>query len=278
MNIKSCLFIVSTLAVLVEIAPEISAQAAVVTYSGIDENSPIAGPFPNSATAYSNFLSGAAAFGTTAVETFATQPLGVAGPLTVLPVSTQYTIPNGAGSYTLNAPNSGACFSGASTCSGNNQSGFPVSSGDSVFLGISPNSSFGSSTAFTFANPTNSFGFFFSGANSYLGGQFQVSFNDGANELLSIPFASLGGAGFFGFTDTVALTAVTIMRTASGDSVGIDNVTFNSGSEVSTPPVSAVPLPGALALMASVLAGGAGFAGLRRRKGKRTTVAVSTTV
>ena len=116
------------------------------------------------------------------------------------------------------------------------------------------------------------FGFFFSGANSFLGGQFQVSFDDGANELLPVPFAQLGGAGFFGFTDTVALTAITIMRTASGDSVGIDNVTFNSSSLVTNP--SPVPVPGALALMASVLAGGAGFAGLRRRKSKRTTVAV----
>ena len=110
------------------------------------------------------------------------------------------------------------------------------------------------------ANPTNSFGFWATGIQTFFGDIFTVSFNDGIDQLLNIAINASGGAQFFGFTDTSLFSSVTISRPCDGtngcDYWGLDNIAFN---------VAPVPLPAALPLLLSGL-GALGFAGWRRRK------------
>jgi hypothetical protein len=109
----------------------------------------------------------------------------------------------------------------------------------------------------TFNNtvPTHSFGFFLTGIQAGTGTT-TVTFNDGANQSLTIVNNINGGAQYFGFTDTDPFSSVTI--THGGDIWGIDVVRFN---------VSAVPGPVAGAgLPGLALAFGGLLAWWRRRQ------------
>jgi len=220
MNLKTILF--SALA----IAAASGAQAAIITYSGQDDGAPVSGPFPNSNTAASSFLTAAAAFGPVYTETFDTIPVGT-----------------GAGGGTFSIP-------GVSDSVSSNVYGFPVSG--SNFLAFD-----GGSATFTFDDPTNSFGFYTTGVQTVFTSVFTVTFNDGASETRNIPINVNGGASYFGFTDSIAIKSVTVTN-ISDDAWAVDNVSFNAGT-------SAAPEPSTWAMM-SLGFGGLAFAGYRTRK------------
>lgn len=235
MNLKTILF--SALA----IAAASGAQAAIITYSGQDDGAPVSGPFPNSNTAASSFLTAATAFGPVYTETFDTIPVGTgAGGGT-------FSIPGA--SVSLNTTYS-APFGGVSDSVSSNVYGFPVSG--SNFLAFD-----GGSATFTFDDPTNSFGFYTTGVQTVFTSVFTVTFNDGASETLNIPINVNGGASYFGFTDSIAIKSVTVTN-ISDDAWAVDNVSFNAGT-------SAAPEPSTWAMM-SLGFGGLAFAGYRTRK------------
>jgi hypothetical protein len=109
----------------------------------------------------------------------------------------------------------------------------------------------------TFDNPQVGFGF----DTADLMGSFNVQIFSGATVLSNQTFS---GARFYGFQDSSAdITSVTITGAAAGGNVigfDLDNFTYNA-----TPTVSAVPVPAALPLFATGLAG-LGLLGWRRKK------------
>ena len=161
---------------------------------------------------------------------------------------------DGSGTFTVNSLDTGSNFGISDTPQCGNLCGFNVGGG-SKFLSMA-----GGTVTFDMTNPTNSFGFFATGIQTAYGNVFTVSFNDGASQTLNIPLNVNGGNQYFGFTDTVAFTSVTISRPADAnggyDYWGIDNVSFNVG---------ATPLPATLPLFASGL-GALGLFGWRRKK------------
>ena len=91
----------------------------------------------------------------------------------------------------------------------------------------------GAGTSITFNNNylTNSFGAYFTG----LSGTVVIKFNDGTNQLLTIPsLGSSGGVEYWGFTDTSTFSSFTITD-VSGDSFGIDGISFNDATPTPAP-------------------------------------------
>jgi hypothetical protein len=235
MNLKTILL--SVLAV----AAASGAQAAIVTYSGQDDGAPVSGPFPNSNTTASSFLTAAAGFGPVYTETFDSIPVGTAA------LGGTFSIPGA--SVSITTPFSEP-YGGVSSTVQGNVYGFPISG--SNFLAFDA----GSAT-FTFNQPTNSFGFYTTGVQTVFTSVFTVTFNDGVSETLNIPINVNGGASYFGFTDTVAISSVTVTN-LSNDAWAVDNVSFNAGT-------SAAPEASTWAMMGLGFAGLA-FAGSRTRK------------
>jgi PEP-CTERM motif len=113
------------------------------------------------------------------------------------------------------------------------------------------------SATFTFANPTNVFGSYFTGLQTTLGTTLTIQFSDGASQTLNLPVQNNGGAQFFGFTDTSYFNSLTINRPGN-DAWGMDNVTI--ATAITT---AAVPEPESYAMMLL----GLGFVGaIARRK------------
>jgi hypothetical protein len=107
------------------------------------------------------------------------------------------------------------------------------------------------------SSPTKSFGSYFSG----LGVPLTVTFNDGVPETLTIPAGPPnGGVEYWGFTDTLGFTSITITQgacTANCDNFGMDGIVFNNSID------NSIPKPGSLALLGFGLGG---LAALRRRR------------
>jgi hypothetical protein len=223
------------------------AVAGIVTFSGSDDGAPITGPFPNSAAAQTNFLAAASALGPTNTITFENLPLGYYTP---------FTAATGV-SVAINAPNFGDGFSGISTTTFGNLYGFNTTPGGSKWLGFPE----GSAT-FSFASPTQSFGFYLTGVQTLFSSSIDVTFSDGSSQDLNAPINVNGGASYFGFTDAGKSIASVTITNIGNDAWGIDDVTYNSS------PV-ATPEPASICLMGMGIGMGLAGYGWRRRKAAR---------
>lgn len=216
-----------------------AASASTITFLGQDSGAPITGPFPNSAVAAANFAAATLIYGTTNILTFETVAQGVYTPIAAAPgVSIALTGP----------VDCSAALCGVSKVGlGSNVYAFNTTSGGSAFLARSA----GTAT-FTFATPTNSFGVWLTALQTLYTsfGDMTVTFNDGSPQTLIVPANVNGGAQFFGFTSTVALSSVTLTN-LTNDAWGIDDVTYNDGAGAPGP--APVPEPASLVLLGTGL-------------------------
>lgn len=208
----------------------LSQAGTITTFSGSDVGAGPTDPRPNSDAAAASFDAAASSLGSEQVITFESSPVGAFSNLQVAPgVSLTGISFNMQNQAILSAPfNTPAALYGYNTTSGGS---------NFVFLT-------GGSVTFTFATPTEAFGAYISGV-SFDGDS--MTFNDGTAESIPIPdpSQSLGGIDFVGFTDTTAVTSVTI--NGAFDLIGVDDVRYLSAA--------AVPEPAGLRLCAfSVLA------------------------
>jgi hypothetical protein len=214
------------------------AMAGVIaTYSGQDDGAAITGPFPNSTAAQALFFAAASALSQSNTITFEGLPLGY---------STSFTAAPGV-NVSVSATDFGPGYSGISNTTNGYVTGFNTTPGGAEWFGFPA----GSAT-FSFARPTEYFGFWLTGLQTIFTSSLTVQFNDGAAQSLSVPIDLTGGAQFFGFTDPgAAITSVTITNT-SADAWGIDDVSYDNAPE-----------PSSLLLLGS---GALGLVALIRRK------------
>jgi len=219
------------------------AQASTITFSGQDDGASTGGPFPISSAAQAAFLASAATHGPTSTITFEGLATGFYSPVAAAPGV----------SVAISAPNFGVGFSGINNTTLGNLFGFNTTSGGSQWLGVP-----GGSATFAFSTSTNSFGVWLTGLQTVFSSptSMAVMFNDGSSQTLFAPINVNGGAQFFGFTSTVALSSVTLQNLTS-DAWGIDDVTYNGGG-------ARVPEPASMVLV------GTGLLGLVRRYGRRS--------
>jgi hypothetical protein len=235
----------SAVAMLMFLAIGTRAAASPITFAGTDSGVGPGGAHPLSDAAAA--LWGAAA-GSFSLITFESAALGSTGPLVL------------AAGVTMTTANQDVSAAGVSNDNTHASLGFNTTSGGSRFYRMSP--IFGGGTAtttFTFASPTSSFGFYFTGAETAFPGAFTLNFNDGSAQSLGIT-KDTAGTQFFGFVDAgSSISSVTLTETgdfSSGrDVVGVDDVRYTT----------AVPEPATLLLLGS----GSMVALIRRRRQSR---------
>ena len=104
----------------------------------------------------------------------------------------------------------------------------------------------GGSLVFTFTTPVEFFGAFLSGVQDFT--QDTYTFSDGTSQTIDVPEAgtspSVGELVFVGFTDAgKSITSVTVNAgTNAFDSLGVDDVRFQSAAVTTPEPNSAVLL------------------------------------
>ena len=223
-----------------------SSFAAATTFYGADNGVNSAGARPNADAAAASF---AAALTSSTLQTFDSFALGA------VPVG-GLNIGGGANLTTTG-------FDGGGIVSGDQHSpftlGFFVSR--SQWLQYWPPTNGTSSIDIAFASPVNSFGAYFTDAQSNFPGDITISYTDGSvTETLSVTKNdNSGGALFFGFIDSsFSITSLTIsggQTNSTRDIWGLDDLRFG---------VAEVPEPGTYALMLAGLAL-LGLAARRRR-------------
>jgi hypothetical protein len=208
-----------------------------------------------SSAAAANFDTAAAALGIVGLITFESAPLGSYTTLTVAPgVSISGTDVNGANQSILNVSD----FPPAPSLDG-----FNTTPGGSKWAEM-----VGGTLTFTFANPTQFFGAYFSGVQTYFFSDV-IQFSDGTSQTVSIPGAgtsgSVGALDFVGFTDAgksiASITINTGNHAAGWDDIGLDDVRYQATT----------PEPGYTVLMAL---GCVGLA-LGYRRARKRTVALT---
>jgi hypothetical protein len=232
------------------------ASASVITFVGQDNVATTTSAHPTSAAAAASFATAAAGFGTVSTITFESAPLGAFSSLLAAPgvtiTGSDVTSSNQTIRDTSNFP------------AGPTLDGFNTTPGGANFLEMQ-----GGTVTFTFTNPTQFFGAYFSGIQSAVFFADTITFSDGTSESISIPGVgtsdSVGALDFVGFTDAgKSITSITINAGIPGDAaagfddIGVDDVSYESAASTST-----VPEPDSIALM---LTGCLGLtAGIRRR-------------
>jgi hypothetical protein len=233
------------------------ARAGVIVFTGFDLGSGAPPAHPNSDAAAASFDAAAALIGSSSKITFESAPLGSFNNLVVAPgVSI-----NGLDFQNLNQTiRNTSNFPANPALDGSN-----TTPGGSKFVEMQ-----GGTLTFTFAQPTQFFGAYFTGIQTVFFTD-SITFNDGTSQTVNIlapgTTSSLGATVFVGFTDAgKSITSITINAGIPGnpgagfDDIGVDDVRFQSA-----PP--AVPEPSSLALLSL---GGLTLAGWRRWK-KRAT-------
>jgi hypothetical protein len=210
----------------------------ITTYSGQDDGAGISGPWPNSAAAQTAFLAAAGLLSPVGTIDFENQPLGYSANFTAAPGV----------SVALTGPNYGDGYSGISTTTFGNVYGFNTTPGGAKWLGFAT----GTAT-FTFASPTEYFGFWITGVQTVFTSTFTLDINGADAQTFNIPINVNGGAQYFGITDVGGSFTTATITNISNDAWGIDDVSYNS----------AVPEPSSLILLGS---GILGLAGVVRRK------------
>lgn len=243
MRNRSLRLVVSSLALC---ALSIAGQAAPVVYSGADNGANSSDPRPLSTAAAASFDAAAGALGPITVIDFESSPLGAFSALN--PVS-WVTITgddiSGGDQTVVNSP----------VGSPDGVFGYNTTSGGSQFVSL-----FGGNLLFSFSDPIQAFGAYFSGLQGDLVGQQTITFSDGSSQTVDIPMLT-GGIAFVGFTDagkSIASVQVDIL----GDIVGVDDVRLVKTHDQ---PGQEVPEPGTMAFLVGSLTMGA-LAGARRMR------------
>jgi hypothetical protein len=173
-------------------AATFSAQAALVVYTGADDNVSSLAQMTNSVAAATQFDLDNLGF-ETVIDFESALPAGVS-------IS---------GGTTTN--NSGC----GQLC------GFNTTLGGSFFRNL-----FGGSVTFNFAFPIDDFGFYITGLQTNLVPQETLTFSDGSTQTINTPAAINGGGAFIGFTD-FGKSIVSVTYNATNDIVSIDDVRFS---------------------------------------------------
>jgi len=211
------------------------ANAAVVVYSGYDANATSISTKPKADAAHNAYLAAVAGLGDTHLATFENGPVGAFASYDLGGGATLTGLDIGKKNQTIRS--SPLCQ--FSACGGN------TTVGGKNFLFIN-----GGTATFSFANPIQAFGAYFTGA------QFSgltLTFDDGAAQSVGVP--GFFGADYVGFTD-VGRQIRQVTFTSRGDFMSIDDVSFT---------LSAAPEPATWALMIS----GFGMAGASLRARRR---------
>lgn len=232
------------------------ASASDITFVGQDNVATTTSAHPTSAAAAASFAAAAAGIGTVSTITFESAPLGAFSSLLAAPGVTITGSDVNSSNQTIRDTSD---FPAAPTLDGFNTT--PVGAN---FLEMQ-----GGTVTFTFTNPTQFFGAYFSGVQSAVFFADTITFSDGTSESISIPgvgtSGSIGALDFVGFTDPgKSITSITINAGIPGDpgagfdDIGVDDVSYESAASTST-----VPEPDSIALMLTGCLGLA--AGIRRR-------------
>jgi PEP-CTERM motif len=225
----------------------VPASAALVTFSGEDIMPTTSSPHPVSAAAAASFDAAVTALGGGSLVTFESAPLGSFSNLTIAPgVTMNGTDSFGANQTIRNTSN----FPAAPQLDGYN-----TTPGGVNFVEM-----LGGNLTFSFANPIEAFGAYFSGIQTNFFAD-SITFSNGTSQTLLIPGAgtnsSTGALDFVGFTDVgKSITSVTVTAGSptAGDFIGVDDVRFQAAP---------VPEPASLAIFGTALAG---FGLMRRRR------------
>ncbi|MFA7439495.1 MAG: PEPxxWA-CTERM sorting domain-containing protein [Sphingomonadaceae bacterium] len=234
----------------------VPAYAAPLIFTGQDDGATPGGVFSASRAAENAFRNAAAGFGTIIMEDFESYDTGH-----------YYMIESkGLTIYPL-AQDLGAAFSGiANSVAGGAPDadparyGFNTTSGGANWLGFP--GYFDSEAHFLFDVPTNSFGFFTTGAEMALTASITVTLFDGSALSYALPMNDAGGVSFFGLIDPTGFSQIAIRQTNVGgtaDAWGVDDISWTSAANP-----AAVPEPGTWALFIAGF-GLTGFAVRRRR-------------
>jgi hypothetical protein len=224
----------------------------VVTYVATDLGAGPNDPRPNSNAMAATFDAAAASIGSVSTINFESAPLGSFTALTVAPgVSIDGTDVNNNNQSIRNTSN----FPIAPSLDG-----FNTTAGGSQFVEL-----MGGNLVFTFAHPTQFFGVYLTGVQTFFFPD-SITFNDGTNQTILVPGEGtsnfVGEVAFIGFTDAGKLiSSVTINAGIPGnpnagfDDIGADDVRFQS----------AVPEPSSLSLAGTAVFAALGLYARRRR-------------
>ncbi|MBD1832612.1 PEP-CTERM sorting domain-containing protein [Cyanobacteria bacterium FACHB-472] len=214
------------------------AIAEVITFQGADPvQTSTGGRRPNSDAVAAKFDTAAGGLGKINLIDFESAPLGNFSSLIVAP-GVIATLTN-TGSEVYAGITSGSPFS---------RLGFNTTAGGEQFLRVVPTFSISTATVnFSFANPIQAFGAYFTDLETGFFGSLNVLFNDGTSQVLSIIGNIGGGSQFFGFTDagqSIASVSLQVNNFNSDrrDIFGIDDIRYVATSESVPEPTSVLGL------------------------------------
>jgi hypothetical protein len=123
---------------------------------------------------------------------------------------------------------------------------------------VPPFSSFlGGTVTYSFASPIDAFGTYLTDTDAPLPGPITVTFFDGTHRVLSVPKPAVGGASFFGFTDSGSAISSVSFHTGPTDLFrdvwGMDDVRFRTAGSVAVPELGTMLLVGIGLLAFAVL-------------------------